>query len=76
MRKVKSLWNQTEGKTKKVIKFIEEMGYLASFEKYHKQKFEQIRQKALNEIQPNDMLTKIGYTNEKFLPNIYQWVCK
>lgn len=71
-----NLWNLKVKKTRSVINFIKELDYQSNFEKEHKKRFDQIKEFALSKIQPDEMLKAIGFTNLKFLPNIYEWSIK
>ena len=65
-----NLWNTSKNKTRKVIRFIENLEPNDSFDIKQIKKFNEIKAKALMQTTPNAMLRVIGY-KAKGIAEIY-----
>ena len=56
-----NLWNIADGKTKTIIRYINQLKPLPDFTARQTHKFEEIKKKALQTLNTNKMLKIIGY---------------
>jgi len=75
IKKEINLWNLGSGKTRKTIRYIEQLPYWRSFTLAQTSLFDEIQEKALKQHNVTDMLNVIGF-NPIGLDKIYESVLR